>query len=191
MICNTTVIHQGSKPLIKAWNFHHSLYNIFQKTGKKKTLKIQHFPPSSIYPSQNVNKTFFCAEKVKNQLPDLFRCYSSSCCFLTPDIWLPTRPVFTPHFSLWQPHCAPAVVAPVSLALVSHSGGKQGASCPFLVDLVYAWHGRVTCLTRWYEHHSSQQRPTQSVKCSYARECSIVGETVQRSASHASHSQQP
>ena len=130
-------------------------------------------------------QTFLSGQKVKKQLSDLSLCYSSNCCFLMLDIWLPTGLQFTPHFSLWQPNCAPAAVATVSLALASHSGGGTGCLPPRLVCVVYAWHRRVMCLTGWYQHHGPHQRPTRAVKYGYATDCSIVEETGQRLASHA------
>lgn len=89
-------------------------------------------------------QTFLFGQQVKNHVSDLSLCYSSNCCFLMPDIWLPTGALLTPHFSLWQPHCAPAAVAPISLSLVSHSGEKQGASCLF-------W-------SKWFMHGTAGQR---------------------------------
>lgn len=52
--------------------------------------------------------TFLFGEQVSNHLSDLLFCYSANCCFLTPNIWLPTGLLFTSHFSSWQPHLAPA-----------------------------------------------------------------------------------
>lgn len=90
---------------------------------------MQHLPPSSIYREQNVKANFLLwTASLKNTsltFPSVTPQTAVSSC-LTYGCPLD---LFTPHFSLWQHHCAPAVVAPISLSLVSHLGEKQGFSC--------------------------------------------------------------
>lgn len=50
--------------------------------------------------------------------------------------------VYPPHFSIWQPHWAPAAVAPNWLPLISRSEEKQGSSCLFWSKLDYSWQGQ-------------------------------------------------
>lgn len=55
--------------------------------------------------------------------------------------------VYPPHFSIWQPHWAPAAVAPNWLSLISHSEEKQDSSCLFWSKWIIHGKGRPTCLT--------------------------------------------
>lgn len=73
--------------------------------------------------------------------------------------------VYPPHFSIWQPHWAPAAVAPNWLPLISRSGEKQSSSCLFWSKWIIHGKGRATCVIAVYQHEgSSSETRTQACK---------------------------
>lgn len=77
--------------------------------------------------------------KFKNYLSDLSLCYSSNCCFLMPDIWLPAGPLFTPHFSLLTASLCTSRYSPNLPVRKIAIQGKTLFLLPLLVQVVYAW----------------------------------------------------
>lgn len=126
VICQGWTLDQSSKPLVSSvWFIPKSAVKI--QLAITPTLKMSEKTfPSSDSKLKTTSLTFPSST--------LRTAVSSS-----PDIWLPTGLLFTPHFSLWQARFAPAVEAPVSLVLVSHSREMEGDSC--FCWLKWFWRG--------------------------------------------------
>lgn len=108
---------------------------------------MQHFPPSSIYCYQNVRANFslWTANLKTTSLtfPSVTPRTAVSSCWT---YGCPLDPCLPPIFHSWQPHCAPAATAQISLSARLQFKEKLCSSCLFWFKWFMHGKGRATFL---------------------------------------------